>query len=111
MPQRDATNKASSNKRVVQQLTVALHRTRAVEHHATAHTPAAATCRVVAADADKANAVLPIGGPGKALTAKEQAEILFRCAAGRAAQGLGRQHGCCLLPATRCRVCGGGWRQ
>ncbi|KAF6255696.1 NAD(P)-binding protein [Scenedesmus sp. NREL 46B-D3] len=29
-------------------------------------------------DADKANAVLPIGGPGKALSAKEQAEILFR---------------------------------
>uniref|UniRef100_A0A383VRI4 Divinyl chlorophyllide a 8-vinyl-reductase, chloroplastic n=1 Tax=Tetradesmus obliquus TaxID=3088 RepID=A0A383VRI4_TETOB len=29
-------------------------------------------------DADKANAVLPIGGPGKALSAKEQADILFR---------------------------------
>jgi hypothetical protein len=43
--------------------------------------PAAACC-CVSPDADKANAVLPIGGPGKALSAKEQADILFRCAGG-----------------------------
>ena len=31
-------------------------------------------------DASKANAVLPIGGPGGALTARQQADILFRLA-------------------------------
>jgi hypothetical protein len=41
-----------------------------------------AGCCCVSSDADKANAVLPIGGPGKALSAKEQADILFRCAGG-----------------------------
>jgi hypothetical protein len=33
---------------------------------------------VPCAEPSKINALLPIGGPGKALSAKEQADILFR---------------------------------
>jgi hypothetical protein len=46
---------------------------------------------------DKVNAVLPVGGPGKALSAKEQADILFRCACGSSSRAPKR--------VARARVC------
>jgi hypothetical protein len=63
--------------------------------------PAAAPCcpllLLSASDADKANAVLPIGGPGKALSAKEQADILFRCVGPDAAQARAPAEHCGFL--------------
>jgi hypothetical protein len=52
--------------------------TAATRHDAFSHTAGGAVDCCLPADTDKANAVLPIGGPGKALSAKEQADILFR---------------------------------
>jgi hypothetical protein len=47
-------------------------------HSASCFNLAATAAAAGPAEPSKVNAMLPIGGPGKALSAKEQADILFR---------------------------------